>query len=88
MAGIPQSGQQSWLRHRQLVIGKQSLEYQALRSAGLVGAGTATPCIDHQCPGREWGRRYHAWRHNLHRLAHIDLALFATTFQEGEGPRS
>jgi len=60
IAGTPLRGRQSWLRHRQLVIGKRSPEYQALRSAGLAGAGTTTPGIDHPCPGREWGRRYHA----------------------------
>jgi len=42
----------------QLVIVKRSPEYQALRSAGLLGAGTAIPRFDHNCPGREWGRRY------------------------------
>jgi len=88
MAGTYQSGQQSWLRHRQLVIEKRSPEYQALRSAGLAGAGTATPRIDHPCPGREWGRWYHAWRKNLHRWVAIVLALFAPTFPQGEGPRS
>jgi len=88
MAGAPRRGHQSWLRHRQLVIGERSPEYQALRSAGLAGAGTATPRINHPCPGREWGRRYHAWRHNLHRWAAIDLAVFAPTFPEGKGSRS
>jgi len=57
VAGAPQRCHQSWLRHRQLVIGKRSPESQALRSAGLAGAGTATPRIDHPCMGREWGRR-------------------------------
>jgi len=47
MAGTPERGHQSWLRHRQLVIGKRSPEYQALRSAGLAGPGTTTPRIDH-----------------------------------------
>jgi len=59
-----------------------------MRSAGLAGAGTTTPRIDHPCPGRESGRRYHAWRHNLHRWAAIDLALLAPTFPKGEGPRT
>jgi len=84
----PKRGRQSSLRHRQLVIGKRSTEYQALRSAGLADAGTATQRIDQPCPGREWGRRYHAWRHNLHRLAAIDQALFAPTPPKGEGPRT
>jgi len=39
-APTPQRGHQSWLRHRKLVIGKRSPEYQALRSAGVAGAGT------------------------------------------------
>jgi len=86
MAGAPRRGHQSWLRHRQLVIGERSPEYQALRSAGLAGAGTATPRIDHPCPGREWGRRYYAWQHSLHRWAAIDLALFVPTFPKGKGP--
>jgi len=67
--GTPLRGHQSWLRQRQLIIGKRSPEYQALRSAGLSGESTTTPRIDHPCPGRDWGRRYHAWRHNLHRWA-------------------
>jgi len=88
MAGTPRRWHQSWLRHRQRVIGKRSTEYQALRSAGLAGAGTTTPPIDHPCPGREWGRRYHTWRHRLHRWAAIELALLAPTFPKGEGPRT
>jgi len=88
LTDTPLRGHQSWLRHRQLVIGKRSPEYQALRSAGLAGAGTTTPRIDHPSPSREWGRRYHAWRKNLHRWAAIDLALPAPTFPKGEGPRT
>jgi len=84
----PHRCHQSWLRYRQLVIGKRSPEYQALRSAGLAGAGTATPRIDQPCPGREWGRRYYASRHNHHRLGAIDQALFAPTFPKSEGPRT
>jgi len=84
MSGTPQRGHQSWRRYRQLVIGKRSPEYQALRSAGLAGVGTAIPRIDHRCAGREWGRQYHAWRHNLHRRAAIDQGLFAPTFPKGE----
>jgi len=86
MAVTPQRGDQSWLPHGQLVIGERSPEYQALRSACLAGAGTTTPRIDHPCPGREWGLRYHAWRSNLHRWAAIDLGLLAPTFPKGEGP--
>jgi len=75
------------------VIGKRSPKYQALRSAGLADAVTATPRIDHPCPGLEWGRRYYASRHNLHRLAAIDPALFCphTPQEQGlkhVGPRS
>jgi len=51
--GPPQKAHQGWLRHRQLIIGRRSGEYQTLRSAGLVGAGTATPRIYHPCPGRD-----------------------------------
>jgi len=43
--GPPRKGHQGWLRHRQLVIGKWSPEYQAMRSDGLVGAGAATSRI-------------------------------------------
>jgi len=87
VVGTPQRDHQSWLRLRQLVIRKRSPEYQPLRSVGLAGAGTATLRIDQPCPGREWGRRYYAWRHNLHRLAPIDHALFAPTLPKGGGPR-
>jgi len=54
--GPPRKDHQGWLRHRQQVIGKRYPEYEALRSAGLEGAGTVTRRIDHQCPAREWGR--------------------------------
>jgi len=39
-AGPPRRGQQTWLRHWQLVIGKRSPEYQALRRAGKIDTGT------------------------------------------------
>jgi len=39
-------------------------------------------------PGRERGRRYHAWRHNLQIWAAIDLVMLALTFPQGEGPRT
>jgi len=83
-ADAPRKGHQGWLRHKQLVIGKRSPESQSLRSADLVGAGTATPRIDHPCPGREWGRWYYAWRLNLQRLAAIDQSLLATIPLNGE----
>jgi len=86
--GPPQKGHQGCLRHRQLAIGKRSPEYQALRSAGLVGAGTATPRIDHPCPDREWGRLYYSWRHNPHRLAAVEQALLAPMTLKGEEPRT
>jgi len=44
--GPPRRGHQSWLRHRQLVIGEMSPEYRALRRAGRIDSGTSTPRID------------------------------------------
>jgi len=49
--GPPRKVQQGWLRHKELVIGKRCTEYQALNAADLVGGGTASPHIDHPCPG-------------------------------------
>jgi len=74
IARTPLRGHHSWLRHRQLVIGKRSPEYQALRGAGLIDAGTSTPRIDDPCAGWEWSRQYHTWRRLLHRLTMV-LAL-------------
>jgi len=74
--GPPPRGHQSWLRHRQLVIGKRFPEYQALRGAGLIDAGTSTPGIDDPCAGGGWSHRYYTWRRLLHRLAET-LALYS-----------
>jgi len=65
----PRRGQQSCRIQRQLVIGKRSPEYHALRGAGLINKGTSTPRIDDPCAGRGWNRQYHLWRRLLHRMA-------------------
>jgi len=70
----PRRGRQGWLRHKQQVVGKRSLEYQTLLSANLIDTGNATPRIDDPCTGQGWNRQYHAWRHLLHRLS-VTLAL-------------
>jgi len=57
------------MRHRQLVIGKRSPEYHALRRAGRTDSGTSTPRIDDPCAGRRWNSQDYAWRSLLHRLA-------------------
>jgi len=69
--GPPLRGHPGWLRHRQLVIGKRSPEYQALRRAGRIGSGTSCPRIDDPCAGRRWNSQYYAWRRLLHRLAMV-----------------
>jgi len=61
---------------RQLVIGKRSPEYQALRRAGRIGSGTSTSRIDDPCSGRRWNGQYYAWRRLLQMLATV-LALHA-----------
>jgi len=57
------------VRHRRLVIGKRSPEFQALRSTGWIDTGTWNPRIDDSCAGRRWNRQYYTWRRILHRLA-------------------
>jgi len=68
----PRRGHHSWLRHRQLVIGKKSPESEALR--GALEPGTSTPRIDDPCAGRGWSPQYHTWRRLLYKLAMV-LAL-------------
>jgi len=47
-----------------------------------------TARIDLPSADQEWGRRYYEWRHSLHRLAAIDLALLAPLPLQGEAPHS
>jgi len=81
-AGPPRRGQQSWPRHRQLVIDKRSPDHQALRRAGRIDMGTSTPRIDDPCAGLRWNRQYYTWRRLLHSLA-VVLALRSVSPRAG-----